>query len=207
MLPACPPPTGTATALACSPSPKLLAMVEPVGGFPQRQPTLYGTAQLQPNEIGPRQLKVEPEEQGPIGALNGTQQHQIQQLTPVRSAYQAPVATADGGPEAPSLGPVLGAEAKGQGLEGEEAAVAAEGVHFGAREVEFVCQLVQGLPAIFRAQVHALATPQAGGCVARPPLDMLSALVPMLLPGTVTARSLDALRLKQAGLSRYVFTG
>ena len=187
VLPGCLPPMDTMIALACSASRKLLAMVQPVGGFPPPQPTLDGTAQLQPNRIHPRQLKVEPEEQGSIGALNGTQQQQIQQSTPAKSAYQAPVATADGRPGALSLGPVSGAEAKGQGPEGEEAAVAVEGVHFGAQEVEFVCQLVQGLPGIFRAQVHALTTPQAGGLTGCPPLDMLSALMLVLLLVTVTA--------------------
>ena len=176
-------------ALACSPSRKLLAMVEPVGGFHPLQPTLNGTAPLQPNAMDPRQLKVEPEEQGPVGVLNDTQEQQSQQLTPARSAYQAPVAAAGGGSGAPSLGPASGAEARGQGLEGEVAAAAVEGVHFGAQEVEFVCQLVQGLPGIFRAPVHALMTPQAGGFVGRPPTDMLPAfmLVLMVLPATVTA--------------------
>ena len=185
MLPARLPPTATVTALACSPSLKLLAMVEPVGGFPQPQPTLNGTAQLQPNGIDPRHLKVEPEEQGPIGALNGMQQPQIKQLTP--AVQQAPDASADSRPGAPSLGPMSGAVAKGQGLRGEAAAVAVEGVHFGAQEVEFVCQLVQGLPGIFKAQVHALTTPQAGGFTGRPPLEMLSALMLGLLPFTTTA--------------------
>ena len=228
----------TVAALACSPSPKLLAMVEPVGGFPQPQPPLNGTTQLQPSGIDPRKLKVEPEEQGPIGALHGTQLQQIQQLPPASFAYQAPVAKAAGGLGAPLLGPVSGAEVRGQGLEGEEAAVAVEGVHLGAREVEFVCQLVAGQPGVFRAQVHALTTPQAGGFLgtsppprhavcfdagtaalttspadgfaARPPLNMLSALILMLLPGhshSSSLRSLAALRLKKAGLSRYVVTG
>lgn len=203
VLPACLPPTATMPALACSPSRKLLAMVEPVGGFPQPQPTLNGTAQMQPNGVDAGQLKVEPEEQGPIGVLNGTQQQQFQQLTPAESAYQAPVAVADGGPGSHSLRPVSGAQARGQGLEGEEAAVAVGGVHLEAQEMEFVCQLVQGQPGIFRAQVHALMTPQAGGFIARPPLNVLSALMLLvLLPVAITALLQGhwlPLRLKRQG--------